>query len=68
MRYDVIVVGGGNGKPDGAVSTARMLLREMGASDILPAVLFHDTDNRPAAEDEETCRKVEELAAAMSGR
>ena len=67
-RGGIIVVGGGNGKPDGAISTARMLLREMGANEILPAVLFHDTDNRPAAEDEETCRKVEELATALSGR
>ena len=64
----IIVVGGGNGKPDGAISTAKMLLKEMGAKDILPTVLFHDTDNRPAAEDEETCRQVEELAAAMNGR
>lgn len=64
----VIVVGGGNGKPDGAIGTARMLLREMGADTILPAVLFHDTDHRPAAEDEETCRKVAELAAAMSSQ
>lgn len=67
-RGAIIVVGGGNGKPDGAISTARMLLKEMGARDILPAVLFHDTDNRPAVEDEETCRKVEEIAAALNDR
>ncbi|MBR6789406.1 MAG: flavodoxin family protein [Oscillospiraceae bacterium] len=67
-RGAVIVVGGGDGSPDGAVKTARMLLRQMGADEILPAISFHDTNHRPAAEDEETCRKVTEAAAFMSGR
>lgn len=67
-RGAVIVVGGGDGSPDGAVKTARMLLRQMGADEILPVISFHDTNHHPAAEDEETCRQVEEAAAKLSGR
>ena len=65
-RGAVIVVGGGDGSPDGAVKTARMLLRQMDVDEILPVVSFHDTNHRAAAEDEETCRKVEEIAAALN--
>ena len=67
-RGAVIVVGGGDGSPDGAVKTARMLLRQMGVDEILSVISFHDTNHRPAAEDEGTCLQIEKLAADLSGR
>ena len=58
----VILVGGGDGTMERAYHTARILLRQMNASSILPAVCFHDTNNRPAAEDADTVRAVHGIA------
>ena len=57
----VILVGGGDGSMDKAYDTARCLLRHMNACDILPAVVSHNTNNRPVAEDEEVLEGVYEL-------
>lgn len=48
----VILVAGGNGKPDKPYGTARELLHNMNCRDILPVVYSRHTDQRPAAEDE----------------
>lgn len=47
----VILVGGGDGNLNKAYDTACCLLHHMNAYDILPAVISHDTNNRPAADD-----------------
>ena len=65
-RGGVILVGGGDGEPDRAFTTAKTLLHHMNAHDIFPLVCSHDTNNRPAAEDEEAVRKVVELAAYLN--
>lgn len=50
-RGAVILVGGGDGKPDRAYSTACTLLRQMNCRDIHPLVCSHNTDRQPAVED-----------------
>lgn len=47
----VIIVGGGDGNTDKAYNTACCLLHHMNTYDILPAIVSHNTNNRPAAED-----------------
>lgn len=54
----VILVGGGDGNIDKAYSTACCLLHHMNTFDILPAVYSHNTNNRPALEDESALRGV----------
>lgn len=50
-RGAVILVGGGDGRPERAEATARTLLKHMGCVEQHPLVLSHDTDRIPAAED-----------------
>lgn len=49
----VIVVGGGDGNVNKSYETACTLLHQMNSYDILPLVFSHDTNKRPAIEDEE---------------
>jgi len=65
-RGAVILVGGGNGAPDKAFSTARTLLKSMNCREIHPLVCFHDTDHRRAAEDECTVAGVKNIAAFLN--
>ena len=55
----VILVGGGDGKPEKAYDTACCLLHHMNAYDIFPIVISHDTNNRPAVEDNAALAGVE---------
>lgn len=48
----VIVVGGGDGNINKAYDTACCLLHHMNAFDILPVVFSHNTNDKPAIEDE----------------
>lgn len=48
----VIVVGGGDGNINKPYDTACCLLHHMNAYDILPVVFSHNTNNKPAREDE----------------
>lgn len=62
----ILLVGGGDGAPDRAEGTARMLLRSMNCRDIHPMVCSHDTNHRPAIEDEAARAGVESVAAFFS--
>jgi len=57
----VLLVGGGDGKPDIAYETAKTLLRLMNCKGIHPLVCSHNTDNVPAIKDTRTVAGVEEL-------
>lgn len=46
-----ILIGGGDGSLSRAEGTAKILLRQMGAGNLLPAVTFHDTNHYRAADD-----------------
>jgi multimeric flavodoxin WrbA len=66
----ILLVGGGEGSPKHAESTARMLLRGMQVKGDIPVVMSTDTDRRPARDDAEACAAVDALAAVLkkSGR
>lgn len=57
----VILVGGGDGNPDRAHGTAVTLLHHMNCYNIHPLVLAHDTNERPALEDERAVRGVHDI-------
>ncbi len=61
----ILLVGGGEGSPKHAESTARMLLRGMKVKGDIPVVMSLATDSRPAREDADACAAVDALAAAM---
>jgi multimeric flavodoxin WrbA len=65
-RGAVLLVGGGDGRPDRAYETARLLLRCMGAKEILPMMGSFSTDDIPAVEDAEAVRQVGEIAAVFN--
>lgn len=58
----VILAGGGSGAPDKASSTANALLRLMNCREIHETVCSHDTDRRPAMEDEQALAGVGSIA------
>ena len=64
-RGMILLVGGGDGSMERAAATARVLLHQMGVSEILPLISFHDTNHRPAAEDAETCRQLSMAAEIL---
>ena len=58
----VILVGGGSGGAEGALATAKMILRELGVEGEIPQVMSLTTDRTPAAEDQaalDGLRKIE---------
>lgn len=57
-RGAVILVGGGSGAPEKAYGTACTLLRLMNCREIHPLVCSHETDRRPAVEDEQATAGV----------
>lgn len=58
----VLLVGGGDGKPDKAYETAKILLKDMNCKEIHPLVCSHNTDKVPANEDLQAVAGVEEIA------
>ncbi len=61
----ILLVGGGEGGPKYAESTARMLLRGMHVKGEIPVIMSLATDHRPAREDAEACSAVDALAKKM---
>lgn len=57
----VLLVGGGDGKPDKAYETAKTLLKLMNCKGIHPLVCSHNTDNVPAIEDIQAVAGVEDI-------
>ena len=62
----VILVGGGDGNLNKAYDTACCLLHHMNAYDILPAVISHDTNNRPAIDDMAALAGVNEIIKSFN--
>ena len=58
----IILVGGGSGKPDKALDTAKIVLRTMNVCGEIPHVVFHDTDVSHACDD----KKVQEGISALA--
>lgn len=63
----VILVGGGDGNTDQPYHTARILLHHMNANSIYPVVCFHNTNNQPAIESEETLCGLHGLVHFLNG-
>ena len=63
----VILVGGGDGAPDRALATARVLLRQMNAAALCEPVISHGTNTRPAAEDPQALAGIGRMAAFLRG-
>jgi len=57
----VLLVGGGDGKPDKAYETAKTLLKDMNCKEIHPLVCSHNTDRVPAIEDVQAVAGVEDV-------
>ncbi len=57
----VLLVGGGDGKPDKAYETANTLLKHMNCKEIHELVCSHNTDNVPAIEDAQAVAGVENI-------
>lgn len=66
-RGAVILVGGGNGKPDNAYSTAVCILKLINVQEIYPLVCSHNTDNVPAIQDIGAVEKIKALAEFLNG-
>ena len=62
-RGAVILVGGGDGNMDKAYDTARTLLRHMGCREVHELVSAHDTNARPAVQDERAVEGARSIAA-----
>ena len=63
----VLLVGGGDGKPDKAYETAKILLKNMNCKEIYPLVCSHNTDRVPAIEDAQAVAGVEEIVRFFIG-
>lgn len=63
----VILVGGGDGKMDKALSTAKCLLSQMGAIYVDSAV-SHNTNKIPASKDLATIKKIKQIAERTLGK
>ena len=63
----VLLVGGGDGKPDQAYDTAKILLKNMNCKEIYPMVGSYNTDLVPAIEDAQAVIGVEEIVRFFEG-
>lgn len=63
----VILVGGGDGAPDRAYSTACTLLHQMNCTEIHELVCSHQTELRPAASDARAAAGIGSIAGFFSG-
>ena len=64
----IVLVGGGAGGPDKAISTATMLLHQMRSRDIHAPVLSLSTDRTPAIEDAQACEGILDIARFFNGK
>jgi multimeric flavodoxin WrbA len=63
----VILVGGGDGNIEKPFSTARILLRQMGVTDIFPAVYSHNTDAKSASADDNLLSGINDIVKFFEG-
>jgi multimeric flavodoxin WrbA len=66
-RGAVLLVGGGDGSPEKAEETARVLLHFMNCHNVHPLVCSHDTDRCPAIRDPRAAAGVRRIAAFFNG-
>lgn len=64
----VILVGGGDGDPERAFSTARILLHQINVTDIFPLVCSHGTNTIAAQDDKQAAGEVKRLARFLKMR
>lgn len=62
----ILLVGGGEGAPDKAISTSQMLLKCMSAKNIFTPITDTLTDTRPAVNCNETVEKVKALSEFLN--
>lgn len=67
-KKGAFIVGGGDGNVDKAYNTACCLLHHMNAYDILPVVISHNTNNRPAIEDDIALTGVDNIINYFGSR
>ena len=63
----MLLVGGGDGRPERAYETAKLLLRHMNCRDVFDLVCSHNTDVLPALEDAQAVEGVKKIAAFLNG-
>ncbi len=63
----ILLAGGGDGKPDDAVKTARALLRSIGVRGEIDVLMSVHTDELPAAEDISVKARIKETAQKLYG-
>lgn len=63
----VILVGGGDGKPESAYETSVSILHLLNASKVFPLVCSHGTDSVPAISDEKAVSDAIKLAEFLNG-
>ena len=66
-RGAVVLIGGGDGRVEKAYETACTLLHHMNSRNIHPMVFSHNTDVRPAIEDEEAVAGVRSIIEFFGG-
>lgn len=64
-RGGILLAGGGNGGPENALATARMLLRSMGVKEIAPPALSLGTDKFPASQDQKALAQAAAIASFL---
>lgn len=65
-RGGILLTGGGDGAPDRALATARMLLRLANVREIYDPILFLNTDRRAISSDKSLPPQVEALAGWLN--
>ena len=65
QKGGIILVGGGDGSPQKAISTATTLLHHMGCKEIFRPVMSLKTNTLPAADDERAKAEIQALAAFL---
>lgn len=61
----ILLTGGGDGSSDMAERMAKILLRQMHVQDILPTVLYHNTNQVPLKEDTKITGQLQVLAQEL---
>lgn len=62
----IILVGGGDGKIEGALRTAKILLRHMNVKEYLDPVVSHNTNNVSAKEDIKALENIRKMAKELN--
>ncbi len=61
-KGSILLVGGGSGGAESAERTARLMLKQLNATEVFPLILSGKTDTLPAEQDQEALQTVKNLA------